>query len=80
MKTLALIASLLFLCMPAGLAQNKEVRDSHGSLVETWRQRGSITEIRDRHGALLETRTQRGDAIDVRDRNGRLIGTEKVGK
>jgi hypothetical protein len=80
MKTPVIIASLMFLSIPIALAQNKEVRDSHGRLVETWRQHGSTTEVRDRQGALLETRTQRGNDVYVRDRHGQLLRIERLGR
>ncbi|MGC8908122.1 MAG: hypothetical protein ACP5M0_11860 [Desulfomonilaceae bacterium] len=70
---------LVFMC-PLVWAQNKQVRDASGRLVETWSQRGNTTYVRDKSGSLLQTRTRRGSNVDVRDRNGRLISTEKVGR
>ncbi|MGB9617289.1 MAG: hypothetical protein ACP5M0_12005 [Desulfomonilaceae bacterium] len=78
MKTVAVLAYALLLLPSFGHCQDKEVRDSHGQLVETWRQHGSTTEVRDRHGTLLETRTQRGADVYVRDRNGRLLRIETL--
>jgi len=80
MKFIITSALIILLACPLLWAQNKQVRDANGRLVETWSQQGNTTQVRDRNGTLLETRTQRGSSIDVRDRNGRLIGTEKIGK
>ncbi len=77
----ALIALLMMLLLTCtAWAQNKQVRDRYGNLVETWSQQGSSTDVRGRDGTLNEVRTQRGDTIEVRDRNGRLLRTERVGK
>jgi len=80
MKLIITSAMIVLLACPLLWAQNKQVRDSNGRLVETWSQHGNTTQVRDRNGTLLETRSQRGSNIDVRDRNGRLIRTEKIGK
>ena len=80
MKLIVASAMIVLLACPILWAQNKQVRDSNGRLVETWSQRGNTTNVRDRNGTLLETRTQKGGNIDVRDRKGRLLRTEKVGK
>jgi len=79
MKALiALLMMLLLTC--AAWAQNKQVRDRYGNLVETWSQQGSTTDVRGRDGTLNEVRTRRGDTIEVRDRHGVLLRTERVGK
>jgi len=80
MKLIVASAMIVLFTCPLLWAQNKQVRDANGRLVETWSQRGNTTQVRDRNGTLLETRSHRGSNIDVRDRNGRLIGTEKIGK
>lgn len=79
MKIILIAVILVILTFPVS-AQNKQVRDANGRLVETWSQHGNTTDVRDRNGSLLERRTQRGNEIQVRDKNGRLIRTEKVGK
>jgi len=80
MKFIVASAMIVLFTCPLLWAQNKQVRDANGRLVETWSQHGNSTQVRDRNGSLMETRTQHGSNIDVRDRNGRLIRTEKVGK
>jgi len=80
MKLIITSAIIILLACPILWAQNKQVRDSNGRLVETWSQQGNTTQVRDRNGTLLETRTQHGSSIDVRERNGRIRGTAKIGK
>lgn len=80
MKLVITSALIILFACPLSWAQNKQVRDANGRLVETWSQRGNTTQVRDGNGTLLETRTQRGGAIYVRDRNGRLLRTEQVSK
>lgn len=70
--------TLLFTC--TAWAQDKQVRDASGRLVETWSQHGSTTDVRGPDGGLKETRTQRGNEIEVRDLKGRLLRIERVGK
>ncbi|MEI8183315.1 MAG: hypothetical protein WCG29_11500 [Desulfomonile sp.] len=62
---------LLFTCPAWG--QNKQVRDAHDRLVETWSQHGSSTDVRGPDGSLKEIGTHSGNQIEVRDRNGRLL-------
>ena len=77
----ALIALLMMLLFTgAAWAQNKQVRDRYGNLVETWSQQGSTTDVRGRDGTLNEFRTRRGDTIGGRDRHGVFLRTERVGK
>lgn len=79
MRIILIAVILVILTFPVS-AQNKQVRDENGRLVETWSQHGKTTDVRDRTGSLLERRTVRGNEIEIRDENGRLLRTEKVGK
>lgn len=75
-----LLIAIIVLSSSICVAQNKQVRDANGRLIESWSSSGGNTDVRDANNRLRETRQQRGNDVYVRDANGRLLRIERYEK